>query len=170
MEDAGSASSMSTPQSEGGFDPFANDDLGNTVIHLDRAMHRMREYERLKAEAEGGDDASPHSSEPGQANTTSAATSTNSATSNSSAQDVGSESSISDGPVSHSLLLVSFFLQGSSVVMYAVRLWVITPYFVPNANMGPTRCPYIKGSLKEDPNFLIRQCSNYTHPLKLPSQ
>ncbi|XP_035681276.1 pericentriolar material 1 protein-like isoform X3 [Branchiostoma floridae] len=98
MEDAGSASSMSTPQSEGGFDPFANDDLGNTVIHLDRAMHRMREYERLKAEAEGGDDASPHSSEPGQANTTSAATSTNSATSNSSAQDVGSESSISDGP------------------------------------------------------------------------
>ncbi|KAI8502932.1 Phosphoacetylglucosamine Mutase [Branchiostoma belcheri] len=86
------------PQSEGGFDPFANDDLGNTVIHLDRAMHRMREYERLKAEAEGGDDGSPHSSEPGQANTTSAATSTNSATSNSSAQDVGSESSISDGP------------------------------------------------------------------------
>ncbi|XP_061107404.1 pericentriolar material 1 protein-like isoform X3 [Conger conger] len=30
------------------LDPFASDDLGNTVIHLDKAMARMREYERMK--------------------------------------------------------------------------------------------------------------------------
>ncbi|XP_027628148.1 pericentriolar material 1 protein isoform X18 [Tupaia chinensis] len=34
------------------FEPFATDDLGNTVIHLDQALARMREYERMKTEAE----------------------------------------------------------------------------------------------------------------------
>ncbi|KAM7111454.1 pericentriolar material 1 protein isoform 28-T29 [Molossus nigricans] len=34
------------------FEPFATDDLGNTVIHLDQALARMREYERMKNEAE----------------------------------------------------------------------------------------------------------------------
>ncbi|XP_072352986.1 pericentriolar material 1 protein isoform X5 [Scyliorhinus torazame] len=34
------------------LEPFANDDLGNTVIHLDKAMSRMREYERMKFEVE----------------------------------------------------------------------------------------------------------------------
>ncbi|XP_034376660.1 pericentriolar material 1 protein isoform X10 [Arvicanthis niloticus] len=35
------------------FEPFATDDLGNTVIHLDQALARMREYERMKTETEG---------------------------------------------------------------------------------------------------------------------
>ncbi|XP_032474158.1 pericentriolar material 1 protein isoform X31 [Phocoena sinus] len=34
------------------FEPFATDDLGNTVIHLDQALARMREYERMKTETE----------------------------------------------------------------------------------------------------------------------
>ncbi|TRY88065.1 hypothetical protein DNTS_000044 [Danionella cerebrum] len=34
------------------LEPFANDDLGNTVIHLDKALVRMREYERMKLRAE----------------------------------------------------------------------------------------------------------------------
>ncbi|NXA46540.1 PCM1 protein, partial [Nothocercus julius] len=41
--------SMSTSSN---FEPFATDDLGNTVIHLDQALARMREYERMKIEAE----------------------------------------------------------------------------------------------------------------------
>ncbi|XP_043545852.1 pericentriolar material 1 protein isoform X1 [Chiloscyllium plagiosum] len=32
------------------LEPFANDDLGNTVIHLDKALSRMREYEHMKFE------------------------------------------------------------------------------------------------------------------------
>ncbi|PIK59281.1 putative pericentriolar material 1 protein isoform X2 [Apostichopus japonicus] len=53
-ENVESASSMSTPPSIGGPGDFgfANDELGNTVIHLDKALQRMREYERMKAEAE----------------------------------------------------------------------------------------------------------------------
>ncbi|XP_070712254.1 pericentriolar material 1 protein isoform X3 [Pempheris klunzingeri] len=34
------------------LEPFANDDLGNTVIHLDKALARIREYERMKLKAE----------------------------------------------------------------------------------------------------------------------
>ncbi|RXM37099.1 Pericentriolar material 1 protein [Acipenser ruthenus] len=34
------------------LEPFANDDLGNTVIHLDKALARIREYERMKLQAE----------------------------------------------------------------------------------------------------------------------
>ncbi|XP_041958480.1 pericentriolar material 1 protein isoform X1 [Alosa sapidissima] len=34
------------------LEPFASDDLGNTVIHLDKALARMREYERMKLKAE----------------------------------------------------------------------------------------------------------------------
>uniref|UniRef100_A0A8C2H673 Pericentriolar material 1 n=1 Tax=Cyprinus carpio TaxID=7962 RepID=A0A8C2H673_CYPCA len=34
------------------LEPFASDDLGNTVIHLDKALARMREYERMKLRAE----------------------------------------------------------------------------------------------------------------------
>ncbi|XP_062333249.1 pericentriolar material 1 protein isoform X2 [Osmerus eperlanus] len=40
-------SSMSTSSN---LEPFANDDLGNTVIHLDKALARMREYDRMKSE------------------------------------------------------------------------------------------------------------------------
>ncbi|NXG45102.1 PCM1 protein, partial [Psilopogon haemacephalus] len=46
---ADNASTMSTSSN---FEPFATDDLGNTVIHLDQALARMREYERVKIEAE----------------------------------------------------------------------------------------------------------------------
>ncbi|XP_036372444.1 pericentriolar material 1 protein-like [Megalops cyprinoides] len=35
------------------FEPFASDDLGDTVIHLDRAAARKREYENMKQRAEG---------------------------------------------------------------------------------------------------------------------
>ncbi|KAL7841075.1 hypothetical protein SRHO_G00247660 [Serrasalmus rhombeus] len=34
------------------LEPFASDDLGNTVIHLDKALARMREFERMKLKAE----------------------------------------------------------------------------------------------------------------------
>ncbi|KFU93257.1 Pericentriolar material 1 protein, partial [Chaetura pelagica] len=47
--DADNGSTMSTSSN---FEPFATDDLGNTVIHLDQALARMREYERMKVEAE----------------------------------------------------------------------------------------------------------------------
>ncbi|XP_074130152.1 pericentriolar material 1 protein isoform X25 [Sminthopsis crassicaudata] len=47
--DADNASTLSTSSN---FEPFATDDLGNTVIHLDQALARMREYERMKIEAE----------------------------------------------------------------------------------------------------------------------
>ncbi|XP_058381044.1 pericentriolar material 1 protein isoform X21 [Diceros bicornis minor] len=47
--DADNASVMSVSSN---FEPFATDDLGNTVIHLDQALARMREYERMKTEAE----------------------------------------------------------------------------------------------------------------------
>ncbi|XP_068042948.1 pericentriolar material 1 protein isoform X8 [Anomalospiza imberbis] len=47
--DADNGSIMSTSSN---FEPFATDDLGNTVIHLDKALSWMREYERMKVEAE----------------------------------------------------------------------------------------------------------------------
>ncbi|XP_068961066.1 pericentriolar material 1 protein isoform X2 [Petaurus breviceps papuanus] len=47
--DADNTSTLSTSSN---FEPFATDDLGNTVIHLDQALARMREYERMKTEAE----------------------------------------------------------------------------------------------------------------------
>ncbi|NWT97007.1 PCM1 protein, partial [Urocynchramus pylzowi] len=47
--DADNGSTMSTSSN---FEPFATEDLGNTVIHLDKALSWMREYERMKVEAE----------------------------------------------------------------------------------------------------------------------
>ncbi|XP_058905389.1 pericentriolar material 1 protein isoform X18 [Kogia breviceps] len=49
QNDADNASVMSVSSN---FEPFATDDLGNTVIHLDQALARMREYERMKTEAD----------------------------------------------------------------------------------------------------------------------
>ncbi|XP_006834523.1 PREDICTED: pericentriolar material 1 protein [Chrysochloris asiatica] len=49
QNDADNASVMSVSSN---FEPFATDDLGNTVIHLDQALARMKEYERMKTEAE----------------------------------------------------------------------------------------------------------------------
>ncbi|KAM5193377.1 pericentriolar material 1 protein [Mantella aurantiaca] len=46
------ADNISTLSTSSNFEPFATDDLGNTVIHLDQALARMREYERMKIEAE----------------------------------------------------------------------------------------------------------------------
>ncbi|XP_032885422.1 pericentriolar material 1 protein isoform X4 [Amblyraja radiata] len=43
------ASSLSTSSN---LEPFANDDLGNTVIHLDKALSRIKEYERMKFDVE----------------------------------------------------------------------------------------------------------------------
>ncbi|XP_059942169.1 pericentriolar material 1 protein isoform X7 [Mesoplodon densirostris] len=53
QNDADNASVMSVSSN---FEPFATDDLGNTVIHLDQALARMREYERMKTEAESNTD------------------------------------------------------------------------------------------------------------------
>ncbi|XP_033631424.1 pericentriolar material 1 protein-like isoform X2 [Asterias rubens] len=94
VESVGSASSMSTPPSFSQDFGFANDELGDTVIHLDKALQRMREYERLKAEAE----ASAAISSDASASVDKAAVSNSEVTSNSSAQDMGSESSFSDLP------------------------------------------------------------------------
>ncbi|XP_067842957.1 pericentriolar material 1 protein isoform X3 [Heptranchias perlo] len=49
IESLENASTLSTSSN---LEPFANDDLGNTVIHLDKALSRMREYERMKFEVE----------------------------------------------------------------------------------------------------------------------
>ncbi|XP_020028101.2 pericentriolar material 1 protein isoform X12 [Castor canadensis] len=49
QNEADNASIMSVSSN---FEPFATDDLGNTVIHLDQALARMKEYERMKTEAE----------------------------------------------------------------------------------------------------------------------
>ncbi|XP_044081425.1 pericentriolar material 1 protein isoform X32 [Neovison vison] len=54
QNDADNASVMSVSSN---FEPFATDDLGNTVIHLDQALARMREYERMKIEAESSTNA-----------------------------------------------------------------------------------------------------------------
>ncbi|CAI9533062.1 unnamed protein product [Staurois parvus] len=51
------ADNISTLSTSSIFEPFATDDLGNTVIHLDQALARMREYERMKIEAENSLDA-----------------------------------------------------------------------------------------------------------------
>ncbi|XP_044155652.1 pericentriolar material 1 protein isoform X2 [Bufo gargarizans] len=49
QNDGDNVSNLSTSSN---FEPFATDDLGNTVIHLDQALARMREYERMKLESE----------------------------------------------------------------------------------------------------------------------
>ncbi|XP_070264375.1 pericentriolar material 1 protein isoform X16 [Myotis yumanensis] len=54
QNDADNASVLSVSSN---FEPFATDDLGNTVIHLDQALARMREYERMKTEAESNTNA-----------------------------------------------------------------------------------------------------------------
>ncbi|KAM9399327.1 pericentriolar material 1 protein-like isoform 7-T10 [Salvelinus alpinus] len=52
LNDAESVDNESTLSTTSNLEPFANDDLGNTVIHLDKALARMREYERMKLKAE----------------------------------------------------------------------------------------------------------------------
>ncbi|XP_078253859.1 pericentriolar material 1 protein isoform X2 [Rhinoraja longicauda] len=49
IESLDNASSLSTSSN---LEPFANDDLGNTVIHLDKALSRIKEYERMKFDVE----------------------------------------------------------------------------------------------------------------------
>ncbi|XP_019717563.1 pericentriolar material 1 protein isoform X3 [Hippocampus comes] len=44
IESVGNDSTLSSTT----LDPFSKDDLGNTVIHLDKALARMRQYERMK--------------------------------------------------------------------------------------------------------------------------
>uniref|UniRef100_A0A3Q1ICI7 Pericentriolar material 1 protein C-terminal domain-containing protein n=1 Tax=Anabas testudineus TaxID=64144 RepID=A0A3Q1ICI7_ANATE len=51
-DDAESMDNDSTMSTSSNLEPFANDDLGNTVIHLDKALARIREYERMKLKAE----------------------------------------------------------------------------------------------------------------------
>ncbi|XP_073320752.1 pericentriolar material 1 protein isoform X3 [Pagrus major] len=51
-DDAESVDNESTLSTSSNLEPFANDDLGNTVIHLDKALARIREYERMKLKAE----------------------------------------------------------------------------------------------------------------------
>ncbi|XP_071361741.1 pericentriolar material 1 protein isoform X3 [Trachinotus anak] len=51
-DDAESVDNDSTMSTSSNLEPFANDDLGNTVIHLDKALARIREYERMKLKAE----------------------------------------------------------------------------------------------------------------------
>ncbi|KAM4750962.1 pericentriolar material 1 protein isoform 2-T4 [Anableps anableps] len=50
-EDAESVDNDSNMSTSSNLEPFANDDLGNTVIHLDKALARIREYERMKLKA-----------------------------------------------------------------------------------------------------------------------
>ncbi|XP_074651990.1 pericentriolar material 1 protein-like isoform X3 [Tubulanus polymorphus] len=84
-----SISTMSTPTSTSAWDnPFAQETLGNTVIHLDKAMQRMREFERqLEREtSKDPDGASPKMSKPDKLNTSDGQP----------AHDGNSESSISE--------------------------------------------------------------------------
>ncbi|XP_060772738.1 pericentriolar material 1 protein isoform X3 [Neoarius graeffei] len=46
-----SVESESLLSTSSNLEPFASDDLGNTVIHLDKALVRMREFERMKLKA-----------------------------------------------------------------------------------------------------------------------
>ncbi|XP_013397504.1 pericentriolar material 1 protein isoform X3 [Lingula anatina] len=90
VERADTSSTMSTPPSGTYWDsPFAQD-LGETVIHLDKAMQKVRDYERRMQEAV----------DKGQAANVAGlkVKDTSSVGTSSSAQDPGSESSISDVP------------------------------------------------------------------------
>lgn len=51
-DDAESVGNDSVVSTSSNLEPFASDDLGNTVIHLDKALARIREYERMKFKAE----------------------------------------------------------------------------------------------------------------------
>ncbi|XP_066515864.1 pericentriolar material 1 protein isoform X2 [Hoplias malabaricus] len=51
-QDVDSVDDESLMSTSSNLEPFASDDLGNTVIHLDKAMARMREFERMKLKAE----------------------------------------------------------------------------------------------------------------------
>ncbi|XP_060134831.1 pericentriolar material 1 protein isoform X6 [Zootoca vivipara] len=53
QHDADNGSTMSTSSN---FEPFATDELGNTVIHLEQALARMREYGRKKMAVESNVD------------------------------------------------------------------------------------------------------------------
>ncbi|XP_064636213.1 pericentriolar material 1 protein-like isoform X3 [Lineus longissimus] len=93
IENVNSVSSLSTPTSTTGWEnPFAQDSLGDTVIHLDKAMQRMREYERKLALAGGKD---PDGASP-QATKTKSTQKDAAEAMSSSAQDQGSESSASE--------------------------------------------------------------------------
>ncbi|KAM4050965.1 pericentriolar material 1 protein isoform 2-T2 [Anomaloglossus baeobatrachus] len=50
--DQNEGDNLSNLSTSSNFEPFATDDLGNTVIHLDQALARMREYERMKLDSE----------------------------------------------------------------------------------------------------------------------
>uniref|UniRef100_A0A4W4HG51 Pericentriolar material 1 protein C-terminal domain-containing protein n=1 Tax=Electrophorus electricus TaxID=8005 RepID=A0A4W4HG51_ELEEL len=50
--DGDSVDDESLMSTSSNLEPFASDDLGNTVIHLDKALARMREFERMKLKAE----------------------------------------------------------------------------------------------------------------------
>ncbi|XP_050957055.1 pericentriolar material 1 protein isoform X4 [Labeo rohita] len=52
VADRDSVDNESLLSTSSNLEPFASDDLGNTVIHLDKALARMREYERMKLRAE----------------------------------------------------------------------------------------------------------------------
>ncbi|XP_064201120.1 pericentriolar material 1 protein-like isoform X3 [Anguilla rostrata] len=58
----GSLDNESTLSTSSILDPFASDDLGNTVIHLDKALARIREYERMKLSENAAAAADPASS------------------------------------------------------------------------------------------------------------
>ncbi|XP_051559893.1 pericentriolar material 1 protein-like isoform X2 [Myxocyprinus asiaticus] len=60
-EDRDSMDNESLLSTSSNLEPFASDDLGNTVIHLDKALARMREYERMKLRAEYNTDNPEHS-------------------------------------------------------------------------------------------------------------
>ncbi|XP_036439444.1 pericentriolar material 1 protein isoform X3 [Colossoma macropomum] len=51
-QDGDSVDNESLMSTSSNLEPFASDDLGNTVIHLDKALARMREFERMKLKAE----------------------------------------------------------------------------------------------------------------------
>ncbi|XP_068176755.1 pericentriolar material 1 protein isoform X2 [Antennarius striatus] len=51
-DDEESVDDDSTVSTSSNLEPFASDDLGNTVIHLDKALARIREYERMKLKAQ----------------------------------------------------------------------------------------------------------------------
>ncbi|XP_068701936.1 pericentriolar material 1 protein-like isoform X2 [Montipora foliosa] len=89
VENVESGSTLSTPtSSHAGDAPFASEGLGDTVIHLDKALSRMREYERLKTEGKLSEVVSSASIRKEKLVKDDVTTS--------SAGDVGSESSVSD--------------------------------------------------------------------------
>ncbi|KAK3100261.1 hypothetical protein FSP39_017062 [Pinctada imbricata] len=95
-ENADNDSSLSTPSNSVWENPFAQDSLGDTAIHLDKALQRMKEYDQKIAEEDARAEALAYQREKQRKDNDQ----NNQDPTSSSAVDQGSESSMSSVSVS----------------------------------------------------------------------